>query len=79
MQFPEPEASGAVHRAVPPALKATVPVGVPVPEVGATVAAYVTVSPWITEVGMTEMFVVEADVTETGVLALDGALLASPE
>ena len=29
----------AVHKAVPPVLKATEPVGVPVPEVGATMAA----------------------------------------
>ena len=57
----------------------TVPVGVPVPEAGATVALYVTVAPWITEVGLREMVVVEGEVIVTGVLALDGALLASPE
>ena len=38
VQLPDPEASEAVHRTVPPVLNVTVPVGVPVPEVGATVA-----------------------------------------
>ena len=36
VQLPDPEASDAVHRTVPPVLKATVPVGVPVPVVGDT-------------------------------------------
>jgi hypothetical protein len=32
LQLPDPEASEAVQRAMPPVLKATVPVGVPLPE-----------------------------------------------
>ena len=55
------------------------PVGVPGPELGATVALYVTVAPWVTEVGLREMVVAEGEVMVTGVLALDGALLAPPE
>ena len=36
-------------------------------------------SPCVTEVGKTEMLVLEDEVMVAGVLVLDGALLASPE
>jgi hypothetical protein len=74
VQLPDPPASVAVHKAVAPVLKATVPVGVPVPVTADTVARYVTVAPWVTDVGETETWVVEVggEVMVTGVLAVDG-------
>jgi hypothetical protein len=48
----------AEHRVVVPAVKVTVPVGVPTPEVGTTVAEYDTDPPLVTAVGSTEAVVV---------------------
>ncbi len=42
LQYTVPFDSVAVHRSVSPVLKVTVPVGVPFPEVGVTVAEYST-------------------------------------
>ncbi len=55
--------SGAVLNTVEPLVKVTVPVGVPLPEPGATLAVKVTVVPAFTCVGETDSVVIAASFT----------------
>jgi hypothetical protein len=52
LHVPEPPDSVAVHRGVDPVEKMTEPVGVPEPNVGVTVAEYVTAKPDATGLGL---------------------------
>lgn len=79
MQDADPAERVAVHSDVDPVVNATEPVGVD-PALAVTVAAYVTVVPWITEVGETVTVVVVAIGTTFNVAVPDdGAKLLSPE
>jgi hypothetical protein len=77
---PTPAMRGARHNAVPPELKATVPVGIPLPTMGATVAekVYVSGPPTPTVAGSLETVVVVTP-TSKAVAPEDAVSLELPE
>jgi hypothetical protein len=76
---PLPPTRVATQSGLSPTANPTVPVGVPVPAAGVTVAEYVTGCPACAEGPLTETAVTEAGPTLSGVVPVDAEKLGSPE